>query len=81
MRKEIAKRLIEDSFRVYVTARHAEKVDDLAKLGAKPLRIDISKKLSIPSLGEVDGVDVTCVTTEAGQIPEIVHFSTAKRGV
>ena len=58
MRKEIAKRLIEDGFRVYAAARHVEKVDALAKLGAKPLRIDTSKKLSIPFLKEVDGVDL-----------------------
>lgn len=63
MGKEIAKRLIKDGFQVYVAARQLEKMDDLAKLGATPLRIDISKEEEIKSvadfiIGQVDGVDV-----------------------
>jgi short-subunit dehydrogenase len=63
MGKEIAKRLIKDGFQVYVAARHVEKMDDLAKLGAKPLRMDISKEEEIRAAvdiihGEVEAVDV-----------------------
>jgi NAD(P)-dependent dehydrogenase (short-subunit alcohol dehydrogenase family) len=61
--KEIAKRLIKDGFQVYAAARSVEKMDDLAKLGAVPLRFDISSEREITSavetiMGEVDGVDV-----------------------
>jgi len=63
MGKEIAKRLIEDGFQVYAAARNVEKMADLAILGARPLRMDISKTEEIESavdaiLGEVGGVDV-----------------------
>jgi len=63
MGKEIAKRLIKDGFQVYAAARSAEKMDDLATLGAVPLRIDISSEQEIKSaveaiMGEVGGVDV-----------------------
>ncbi len=63
MGKEIAKRLIRDGFQVYVAARSVEKMGDLAKLGARPLRMDISKGAEIEAavdtiLEEVDGVDV-----------------------
>ena len=63
MGKEIAKRLIEDGLQLYVAARHVEEMDDLARLGAKPLRMDISKEEEIKAavdaiLGEVDAVDV-----------------------
>ena len=63
MGKQIAKRLIEDGFQVYVAARHIEKMDDLAQLGAKPLRMDISKEEQIKAavdtiLAESGGVDV-----------------------
>ena len=63
MGKEIAKHLIKDGFQVYVAARHVEEMDDLAKLGAKPLRMDISKEEEIKAavdtiLGDVDAVDV-----------------------
>jgi NADP-dependent 3-hydroxy acid dehydrogenase YdfG len=47
MGKEIAKRLIQDGFVVYAAARQVDKMDDLAKLGAKPLRLDISKEEEI----------------------------------
>ncbi len=63
MGKEIAKCLIKDGFQVYVAARNVEKMSDLAGLGAKPLRMDISKEEEIKAavntiLGECDGVDV-----------------------
>ncbi|MGL4967422.1 MAG: oxidoreductase [Inquilinus sp.] len=63
MGKEIAKRLIEDGFQVYAAARQVERMDDLAILGARPLRMDISKTEEIERavdaiLGEVGGVDV-----------------------
>ena len=63
MGKEIAKRLIKDGFQVYATARRLEKLDDLAKLGATPLRMDISKEEEIKPavdtiLEQVGSVDV-----------------------
>lgn len=42
MGKSIAKRLIADGYLVYVAARSTEKMEDLARLGAIPLRMDIS---------------------------------------
>ena len=63
MGKEIAKRLIKDGFQVFVAARQIEMMEDLAALGARPLRMDISKGTEIDAavagiLAEVDGVDV-----------------------
>ncbi|MBB4394717.1 oxidoreductase [Bradyrhizobium sp. ERR14] len=63
MGKEIAKRLIKDGFQVYAAARNIEKMSDLAKLGARTLRMDISKDAEIKAavdtiLDEVGGVDV-----------------------
>lgn len=63
MGKEIAKRLIKDGFQVYVAARSVEKMGDLAKLGARTLRMDISKDAEIKAavdtiLEEAGGVDV-----------------------
>lgn len=63
MGKEIAKRLIKDGFQVYVAARQPAKMADLARLGAKPLRMDISNDEDIKAavdtiLGETGGVDV-----------------------
>ncbi|RWA73368.1 MAG: oxidoreductase [Mesorhizobium sp.] len=63
MGKEIAKRLIQDGYQVYVAARQMEKMEDLAALGARPLRMDISKNEEIDAavasiLAEADGVDV-----------------------
>ncbi|MGY8705967.1 oxidoreductase [Bradyrhizobium sp. 18BD] len=63
MGKEIAKRLIRDGFQVYVAARSIDKMEDLSKLGARTLRMDISKDADITAavdviLDEVDGVDV-----------------------
>lgn len=63
MGKEIAVQLIRDGYQVYVAARRVEKMSDLAQLGAKPLRMDISSEPEIMAavdtiLAEVDGVDV-----------------------
>jgi NAD(P)-dependent dehydrogenase (short-subunit alcohol dehydrogenase family) len=63
MGKEIAARLIRDGFQVYVAARHPEKMEDLTRLGARALRMDISSDAEIKAavdtiLSEVDGVDV-----------------------
>ncbi|EJZ20629.1 SDR family NAD(P)-dependent oxidoreductase, partial [Rhizobium sp. Pop5] len=44
MGKAIAKRLLADGYRVYVAARQVEKMEELARLGATPLRMDISKE-------------------------------------
>jgi NAD(P)-dependent dehydrogenase (short-subunit alcohol dehydrogenase family) len=44
MGKAIAKRLISDGYKVYVAARQVEKMDDLARMGATPLRMDISNE-------------------------------------
>ncbi|QOZ35771.1 oxidoreductase [Bradyrhizobium sp. CCBAU 53421] len=63
MGKEIAKRLIKDGFQVFVAARHTDKMNDLVKLGARALRMDISNEAEIMAtvdtiLRETDGVDV-----------------------
>ncbi|WP_439363726.1 oxidoreductase [Bradyrhizobium sp. DASA03005] len=63
MGKEIARRLIKDGFQVFVAARHVDKMDDLVKLGARSLRMDISNESEIQAsvdaiLREVDGIDV-----------------------
>jgi NAD(P)-dependent dehydrogenase (short-subunit alcohol dehydrogenase family) len=63
MGKEIAKRLIQDGFVIYAAARQVDKMDDLAKLGAKPLRLDISEEEEIEAavatiLKQVGSVDV-----------------------
>lgn len=63
MGKEIAKRLIKDGFKVYVAARNVKKMTDLARLGAVPLRMDISREEEIKAaadtiLRETGGVDV-----------------------
>jgi NAD(P)-dependent dehydrogenase (short-subunit alcohol dehydrogenase family) len=63
MGKEIAKRLIKDGFQVFVAARNVDKMDDLVKLGAKALRMDVAREAEIKAtvdaiLKEVDGIDV-----------------------
>ena len=63
MGKSIARRLIQDGYQVYVAARNVEKMADLARLGAQPLRMDISVDEQIVSgvntiLAETGGVDV-----------------------
>jgi NAD(P)-dependent dehydrogenase (short-subunit alcohol dehydrogenase family) len=63
MGKAIAKRLIADGFQVYVAARNVERMTDLAALGARPIRLDVSKEDEITAAvdtirAEVGGVDV-----------------------
>lgn len=63
MGKAIAKRLIQDGYQVYVAARSVDKMADLARLGAEPLRMDVSKDEEIVAgvntiLAQAGGVDV-----------------------
>jgi NAD(P)-dependent dehydrogenase (short-subunit alcohol dehydrogenase family) len=63
MGKAIAKRLITDGYQVFVAARNVDKMSDLAALGAKALRMDISKEEDIVAavgviLSQAGGVDV-----------------------
>lgn len=63
MGKAIAKRLLADGYRVYAAARQIEKMEDLARLGATPLRMDISREDEIKTavetiLAEVGTIDV-----------------------
>ncbi|MDK1492843.1 oxidoreductase [Sinorhizobium sp. 7-81] len=63
MGKEIAKRLISEGYQVYAAARQMEKMQELASLGATPLRMDISRDDEIRDavgiiLKEAGGVDV-----------------------
>lgn len=63
MGKSIARRLINDGYQVYVSARSVDKMADLADLGAQPLRIDVSKDEEIVAgvetiLAQTGGVDV-----------------------
>lgn len=63
MGKAIAKRLLADGFRVYVAARSVDKMADLSRLGATPLKMDLSKDAEIMAgveaiLRENGGVDV-----------------------
>jgi NAD(P)-dependent dehydrogenase (short-subunit alcohol dehydrogenase family) len=63
MGKAIARQLISDGFQVYVAARQIDKMKDLAQLGARTLRMDISRDEDIQEavstiLSEVDAIDV-----------------------
>ena len=63
MGKEIARQLIHDGFQVYVAARNLDKMIDLERLGARLLRMDISRDAEIVAavetiLKETGGVDV-----------------------
>lgn len=63
MGKSIAKRLIQDGFQVYVAARSIDRMQDLARLGAEPLRMDVSRDEDIVAgvktiLEQTGGVDV-----------------------
>jgi NAD(P)-dependent dehydrogenase (short-subunit alcohol dehydrogenase family) len=63
MGKEIARRLIDEGFLVYVAARQIERTNDLAVLGARPLRMDITREDEVVAAvaaiqAEVGGVDV-----------------------
>jgi NAD(P)-dependent dehydrogenase (short-subunit alcohol dehydrogenase family) len=63
MGKAIAKRLIGDGYQVYAAARNVERMADLVRLGARPLRMDVSRDAEIVAgvetiLAEAGGVDV-----------------------
>lgn len=63
MGKVIARRLIQDGYQVYAAARSVEKMNDLAQLGARALRMDISRDEDILAavntiVSQTDGVDV-----------------------
>lgn len=63
MGKVIARRLIQDGYQVYAAARSVEKMNDLAQLGAHPLRMDISRDEDILAavntiMSQTGGVDV-----------------------
>lgn len=63
MGKSIAERLIRDGYQVYVAARSLDKMADLARLGAQPLRMDVSRDEDIVAgvqviLAQTGGVDV-----------------------
>ena len=70
---------------VYVAARHIEKMDDLAQLGARPLRMDISKDAQIKAavdtiLAEAGGVDVLVNNAGFGLYGPIEKIDIAKHG-
>lgn len=63
MGKAIAQRLIQDGYQVYVAARGVDKMADLVRLGAKPLRMDVANDEEIVAgvetiLAQTGGVDV-----------------------
>ncbi len=63
MGKAIARQLMKDGYRIYVAARSVDKMDDLADLGAIPLRMDITRNDQVEAavrtiLDETGGVDV-----------------------
>ena len=63
MGKAIARRLIQDGYQVYAAARSVEKMNDLAQLGARALRMDISRDEDILAavdtiVSQTGGVDV-----------------------
>jgi NAD(P)-dependent dehydrogenase (short-subunit alcohol dehydrogenase family) len=63
MGKVIARQLIADGFQVYAAARRTEKMEDLARAGARVLRMDMSRDEEIGQavdtiLSEVDTIDV-----------------------
>jgi NAD(P)-dependent dehydrogenase (short-subunit alcohol dehydrogenase family) len=63
MGKAFALQLIADGFQVYAAARQVDRMNDLAQLGARTLRMDVSREDEIGAaidtiLSEVDAVDV-----------------------
>jgi NAD(P)-dependent dehydrogenase (short-subunit alcohol dehydrogenase family) len=63
MGKETARRLLEDGYIVYVCARRLDQMDDLVKLGAIALQMDVTKEDQVAAaLGTIErqhgGVDV-----------------------
>lgn len=66
MGKRIAERLIADGYLVYVAARSVDKMADLARLGAVPLRMDISKDADIVAA-------VATITERSGGVDVLVN--------
>lgn len=66
MGKSIAKRLIADGYMVYVAARNVDRMDDLSRLGAIPLRMDISKDEDIVAT-------VATITEKSGGVDVLVN--------
>lgn len=66
MGKSIAKRLIADGYLVYVAARSTDKMADLAKLGAVPLKMDISKDAEIVAA-------VATISEQSGGVDVLVN--------
>jgi NADPH:quinone reductase-like Zn-dependent oxidoreductase len=80
MGKAIAKRLVEDGYQVYAAARHVERMDDLAQLGARPVRMDISSEAEVATaidtiLAEVGAVDVLVNNAGFGLYGAVEDFS------
>ncbi|WP_315836177.1 oxidoreductase [Bradyrhizobium prioriisuperbiae] len=66
MGKEIAKRLIADGYQVFVAARSIDNMNDLAALGAEPLRMDVSKEADIEAA-------VSRITETTGGVDVLVN--------
>ncbi|MBO6506885.1 MAG: SDR family NAD(P)-dependent oxidoreductase [Roseibium sp.] len=66
MGKDIAFRLINEGFTVYVAARRLDKMDDLEEAGARPIAMDISKEEEIVAA-------VERITREAGGVGVLVN--------
>ena len=82
MGKAIARQLIDDGFEVYVAARRMESMQDLVQLGARALRMDISRDEEIQQavdtiLSEVDSVDVLVNNAGFGLFGPVEELSMA----
>jgi len=82
MGKAIARQLIDDGFQVYVAARRMESMQDLVQLGARALRMDISRDEEIQQavatiLSEVDSVDVLVNNAGFGLFGPVEELSMA----
>ncbi|HQU69338.1 MAG TPA: oxidoreductase [Albidovulum sp.] len=66
MGKSIAERLIADGYLVYAAARNTDRMADLARLGAVPLRMDISKEADIVAA-------VAAITERSGGVDVLVN--------
>lgn len=66
MGKSIAKRLIADGYQVFVAARNADRMKDLARLGAVVLRMDISREEDIVAA-------VAAISEQAGGVDVLVN--------
>lgn len=64
--KEIAKSLIAENYVVYAAARRLEKMDDIKKLGAIPVKMDITLKEDVDSI-------ISKIQTESGGVDVLVN--------